>query len=300
MSLEELNRSPGGVTVDTRNLNPPLHWDLTIAAHARLWSLPMRELWRYRDLLVLLVRRDFVSFYKQTILGPAWFFVQPLLTALMFYVVFGRIAQLPTDGAPKILFYLTGITFWNYFSECFTKTSETFIANTQLFSKVYFPRLIIPLSIVLSNLLRFAIQLSLLIFVWLWYFTQGDIRPNLAMLLFPLIVIAMATIGMGVGLIFSAATTKYRDLRFLIQFGVQLLMYATPIIYPLSIAEGRWRSWINVNPLAPLFEAIRYGWLGTGEVSIRGLIWTTLFAVASFVLGLLLFNHTERNFIDTV
>jgi len=275
-------------------------WTLTIVPNASLISVPFAELWRYRDLLLLLVRRDFVSFYKQTILGPIWFFLQPLLTALMFYVIFGQIAGLSTNGAPKFLFYLVGVTFWSYFAECFTKTSESFTANAQLLSKVYFPRLIIPLSIVVSNLLRFTIQLLLLILVWIGHVVKGDIFPNATLLLFPLYLLLMASTGLGVGLIFAAATTKYRDLRFLIVFGVQLLMYATPIIYPIGLAPGKWRDLMLLNPLAPLFESLRYGWLGVGDFSVGGLLWATAFAFGVLVTGVLMFNVTERSFIDTV
>lgn len=276
------------------------HWELTIRPSRSLLHLDLAELWRYRDLLTLFVHRDLVSFYKQTILGPVWFFVQPLLTAITYYIIFGKIAELPTDGVPPFLFYLSGITFWNYFSESFLKTSETFVGHSQLFGKVYFPRLIIPLSIIVSNLFRFSIQLCLLLIVWGYYFFTGIIAPTSAILFLPIAVVLMATLGLGIGLIFSAVTTKYRDLRFLIQFGIQLLMYATPIIYPLSIADGRYRQWISVNPLAPLFEAIRVGLLGAGEWSWLGLLWTTIFSIGCLGIGVLFFNYTERNVIDTI
>lgn len=278
----------------------PMSWDLNIGPERSVFQVPFGELWRYRDLLYLFVRRDFVSFYKQTVLGPVWFFLQPLLTAGIYYVIFGKIAELSTNGCPPILFYLTGVTFWNYFSECFVKTSETFVANSQLFGKVYFPRLVVPLSIVVSNLVRFFIQFGLLAIVWLWFVSLGVIVPTISLFLLPLVVVLMAMIGLGIGLIFSAATTKYRDLRFLIQFGVQLLMYATPVIYPISIAHGSWRSYLVANPLAPLFEAVRHGLLGSGDYSFVGLAWTIGFAVISLIVGVLMFNLTERNVIDTV
>lgn len=294
------NDSEEGLANHPRLTDEPPNWTMTISPSSGAWNLPLAELWQYRDLLVLLVRRDFVAFYKQTILGPAWLILQPLLTALTFFVVFGKIAGLPTDGAPKLLFYLLGVTFWNYFAECFIKTSEAFSSNAQLFSKVYFPRLIVPLAIIVSSLLRFLMQLTLLTVVWLWFVAKGEVSPKATILLLPLFLFLMALIGLGIGLIFSAATTKYRDLRFLIIFGVQLLMYATPIIYPLSIASGNWRLWMNCNPLTSLFEALRHGWFGVGEFSPWGLLWPTLFGVGSLILGLLLFNYIERSFVDTI
>jgi lipopolysaccharide transport system permease protein len=275
-------------------------WSLDISDSQGFWRVPVREIWNYRDLLYLLVHRDFVALYKQTILGPIWFFVQPLLTAFTYYVIFGQIANISTEGAPKILFYLTGVTFWNYFAECFMKTSDTFVSNAALFGKVYFPRLIMPLSIVASSLLRFFVQFLLFVAVWLWFVIQGEVKPNAAILLFPLHLILMGLIGLGFGLMFAATTTKYRDLRFVIQFAVQLLMYATPIIYPLSIAEGKWRNWIEYNPLTALFESIRFGWLGIGDPSTIGLAVTCGFGLLSLALGVLAFEYAEQSFIDTI
>ncbi len=278
----------------------PANWTSTIVPHEGLFSVPVRELWNYRDLLVLLVRRDLVAFYKQTILGPAWFILQPLLTAMIFYVIFGQIADLPTNGTPKFLFYLLGVTFWNFFAECFTKTSETFMANAPLFSKVYFPRLIVPLAIIVSNMFRFSIQLTLLLLVWGASVFKGEVSPSASILLFPFCILLMASIGLGVGLVFTAATTKYRDLKFLIVFGVQLLMYATPIIYPVSMVRGPWLYLVQLNPLTSLFELLRHGWLGVGDFSALGLIWSTIFAAGALMFGVLLFNLTERTYIDTV
>ena len=275
-------------------------WDITIEPRTSLLQLPLREIWDYRDLLRLLVTRDLLAFYKQTILGPIWFVLQPLLTTTVFYVVFNRIAGLSTDGAPAVLFYLTSVTFWGYFSDCFTKTSETFVANSNLFGKVYFPRLVVPLAIVASSLVRFAFQLGLLFLVWGYYFFSGAVHPQWSIIWGPYLVFLMALIGLGIGLLFSAATTKYRDLRFLIQFGVQLLMYATPVIYPLSITNGKLQAWMSWNPLTPIFETIRHGMLGAGMFSLSGLVWSSCFAIIVCGIGTVAYNRTERTFIDTI
>lgn len=275
-------------------------WDIVIQPHASLLSLQWGEVWRYRDLLYLFTRRDIVSFYKQTILGPIWFFIQPIFTTMIYVLVFGQIAQLSTDGAPQTLFYLCGITFWNYFSECFNKTATVFKDNASLFGKVYFPRLILPLSIVLSNLTRFVIQFFLFLACFAWYAVLGQIHPNATSFLLPLIVLIMATMGLGFGMLFSALTTKYRDMVFLLQFGVQLLMYATPVIYPTSQMPPRIASVLAWNPLAPLFEAARYGFLGTGSFSAMGLAYSATFAFTTFLLATVIFNRVERTFVDTV
>jgi lipopolysaccharide transport system permease protein len=275
-------------------------WDIIIEARSNALHLPLHEIWQYRDLLFLLVQRDFTSFYRQTVLGPIWFVAQPLLTTLIFYFVFGRIAGLSTDGLPGFVFYLSGITFWNYFSDCFIKTSEVFISNAQLFGKVYFPRLIVPLAIVISNLTRFAIQFLLLLILWSWYLFEGAIRPQWTILLIPFLILLMAAIGLGVGIFFAAITTKYRDLRFLIQFGVQLMLYVTPIIYPLSMTTGALRDLVSWNPLAPIFETFRHGFLGEGIFSVTHLAWSTAFAIAACAIGITVYNRTERTFLDTV
>ena len=277
---------------------PP--WDLVIKPRSGWSGLSIGELWGYRDLIWLLVHRDFVAFYKQTILGPLWFFLHPLLTTLIYTLVFGRIAGLSTDGLPLLAFYLAGVTNWNYFAECFIKTSETFTGNAELFGKVYFPRLIMPLAIVISNLVRYAIQLALFLIVWGWYVGTGAIAPNRTLWLLPYLVLVMATIALGMGLLFSAVTTKYRDLRFVIQFGVQLLMFATPIIYPMSMVEGRLREVMRWNPLAPLIETFRHGFLGAGDFSWLGLAWSGGFSLGLLALGVVVFHYSERTFIDTV
>lgn len=275
-------------------------WDLVIEPHSSLLTLQLGEVWRYRDLLYLFTRRDIVSFYKQTILGPIWFFIQPIFTTLVYVLVFGKIAGLSTDGLPQILFYLCGITFWNYFSECFNKTATVFKDNAALFGKVYFPRIISPLSIVLSNLLRFAIQFTLFLVIFLWYWSQGAVRPNAAIALFPLVVFTMATMGLGFGMLFSAMTTKYRDMVFLLTFGVQLLMYATPVIYPFSEIPESVAQYLAWNPLAPLFEATRYGFLGAGSFTAAGIAYSVTFAIVMFLISTMVFNRVERTFMDTV
>ena len=276
-------------------------WDLEIKPKNDLLKLNLIDVWNYRDLLVLLVRRDFVSFYKQTILGPLWFFLQPVLTTIMFTLVFGKMGGFSTDELPQPLFYLAGVTLWNYFAECLTKTSTVFTANASLFGKVYFPRLIMPLSIVASNLVRFAVQFLLFIFVLIFYLVKGaNIHLTFAVALFPLLIILMAGMGLGLGMIISAMTTKYRDLSFLITFGVQLLMYATTVIYPLSAAPEKYRWLISANPMTSIIETFRYGFLGKGTFSWYSLSYTTLVTFLLVLFGTIVFNKVEKNFIDTV
>jgi lipopolysaccharide transport system permease protein len=250
---------------------------------------------------MLFVRRDFVAQYKQTILGPLWFIIQPLLTTLTFTLIFGNIARLSPDGLPKILFYLSGVTAWSYFSDCLLKTSETFSANANIFGKVYFPRLAVPVSIVISNLIRFGIQLGLFLSFYLYFLARGAaIHPNQSLLLLPVLVLLMAALGLGSGIIVSAMTTRYRDLRFLVQFGVQLLMYSTPVILPLSKIPEQYRWIMLSNPMTPVIETFRYAFLGTGVFSWSYLGLSVAMAVFILAGGVLLFNHVERTFMDTV
>ena len=269
-----------------------------------LLDLKIRDTWEYRDLLGLLVRRDFVSFYKQTILGPLWFFIQPVFTTIIFTFVFGNLAGISTEGLPGPLFYLAGITTWNYFAECLTKTSTVFKDNANIFGKVYFPRLIMPLSIVVSNLVKFGVQFLLFLSVMFYYaLNNAGFNPNPYILLFPLLMLLMAALGLGLGMIISAMTTKYRDLAFLVTFGVQLLMYATTVIYPLSVAESRYPeySWIiEFNPMTTIIETFRYGFLGAGSFSWITLGYTSLTTALILVAGIIIFNKVERNFVDTV
>ena len=278
------------------------NWDLYIDADrsTRPLSDRLSELWKYRDLLFLFVRRDIVAFYKQTILGPLWFAIQPILTTLIYVLVFGQIAKLSTDGLPQILFYLSGVTLWNYFSECLNKTATVFRDNAPVFSKVYFPRIIAPASIVVANLFRFAIQFGLFLLVWGWFVARGDISPNWWVLAFPLIVVDMAVIGLAMGMIVSALTSKYRDLVLLLQFGLQLLMFASPVVYPASEIPERIRTILVWNPLLPLFETARYGFLGAGDISIVGIAYATVFAIAALGVASTVFHRIEQTFMDTV
>lgn len=276
-------------------------WTLVIKPEKRLLDLDLKGIWRYRDLWYMYVKRDFVTFYKQTILGPLWFFIQPILTTIMYMFVFGGLAGISTDGAPQPLFYLSGIMLWNYFSDCFNGASGTFTANAGIFGKVYFPRLVVPLAALTSNLLKLLIQLILFILVYLYFvFTGTPLSLNATALLFPLLVLLTALHALSWGLIVSSFTSKYRDLKFLVSFGLQLFMYATPIIYPLSAASEKFRWALELNPLTPIFEAVKYGCLGCGSLSWGGLLYSTLFMIVTLFLSLILFNRVERNFMDTV
>ena len=276
-------------------------WDLVIEPQSSLFELHLKDVWRYRDLLWLLVKRDFVSFYKQTILGPLWFFIQPLFTTIIFTFVFGNLAGLSTDGLPQPLFYMAGITAWNYFADCLTKTSTVFRDNAQIFGKVYFPRLIMPLSIVVSNLVRFGVQM-LLFFMMIGYyaFSGAAFHSNSFVLLFPILVLLMALLGLGLGLIITALTTKYRDLAFLITFGVQLMMYATTVIYPLSAAPANYKWLVELNPMTGIIEAFRYGFLGQGVLTWQSLGYSVIVTLVSLVLGVIIFNKKEKTFVNTV
>ncbi len=277
-------------------------YDLVIKPKSSLLDINFKELWKYKDLLFLFVKRDFVSVYKQTILGPVWFFIQPILTTIVFTIIFGNVAKLDTDGLPAPLFYLTGITFWNYFASCLTATSNTFVSNASIFGKAYFPRLITPLSVVISNLIKFGVQFILFLCVFLYYyFTDDRIQPNAYMLLLPVFVIIMAGLGLGFGILISSLTTKYRDFTFLVGFGVQLLMYASPIIYPFSKLSAEWRFWLNLlNPMSSIIEAIKYGFLGKGVFDLFYLSISFIYMVVVLVTGVIVFNKIEKNFMDTV
>ena len=275
-------------------------WDSVIESRHSLFDINLKELWHYRDLLVLFVRRDFVTVYKQTILGPLWFFIQPLLTTITFTIIFGNVAQLSTDGAPKIVFYMAGITLWGYFSTCLTTVSGVFNANAGIFGKVYFPRLIMPLTIVISNLMKFGVQFLLFICFVIYFTLQNQIQPNNWIMLTPLIIVLMALISMGIGLIISSMTTKYKDLNQLIGFGVQLFMYATPVIYPSSSVPQDYQWVVELNPLVGLFDYMRYAYLGVGEFAISDLVYPSIFSIVILAIGVLVFNKTQKTFMDTV
>ena len=273
----------------------------SITPQNNLFDLRLKEIWRYRDLLVLFVRRDFVAKYKQTILGPIWFFIQPIFQTAVMAIVFGGMAGLSTDGIPPVLFYLAGVTAWNYFANCLRATSNTFTANAGLFGKVYFPRAVMPLSIVISNLIQFVIGMVLFLILYAYYALRGyALQPNTTLLLIPLLVILMGFMGLGLGMLVSALTTRYRDLQFLVEFGVQLLMYATPVILPLSAIPAKYRLIMLANPMTGVIEAFKYGFFKTGAFSGSLLVYSASFTAVVFLLGLMIFNKTEKNFMDTV
>jgi lipopolysaccharide transport system permease protein len=276
------------------------HWDLHIKANDNLFDLHLKDVWNYRDLLWLLVRRDFVSFYKQTVLGPLWFFLQPVFTTAIYVYVFSNLAGISTNKSPGILFYMSGSIAWNYFSDCLTKTSTVFKDNANIFGKVYFPRLIMPLSIIFSNLVKFGVQFLLFLMVLAYYMFSGKAHPNLFVLLFPVLMLLMAILGLGLGLIITALTTKYRDLAFVVTFGMQLFMYATPIIYPLSYAIAKHHDFVLYNPMTGLIEAFRYGFLGTDQFYLGAFLYSSAASLVLFFVGLVVFNKVEKDFVDTV
>lgn len=268
-----------------------------------LLDIDIKGLWRYRDLYVMYIKRDIVTKYKQTILGPLWYVIQPIFTTVMYMFVFGGLAGISTDGAPQPLFYMAGILLWNYFNETFTVCSDIFSANANVFGKVYFPRLVVPLSGATSNLLKMLIQLVLFVLVYLYFYMslpEGVISINYSLLLFPFLILLLALHSMSWGLIISSLTTKYRDLKFLIQFGIQLFMYATPVIYPLSAAPEKYRDIIALNPLTPIFEAFKYSCLSCGSLDWGGLLYSSIFMLVTLFLSVVIFSRTERNFMDTV
>ena len=278
------------------------NWTEIIRPKRNLLDINLKELWFYRDLIMLFVKRDFVSVYKQTILGPIWLFIQPLFTSVIFYFIFNKVAKISTNGIDPLLFYLCGITFWTYFSDCLTKTSNTFVANAGIFGKVYFPRLTSPVSITISNLIKLGIQILLLLCFFLYkvLFENMELNINLSILLLPLYILIFALLGLGLGIIFSSLTTKYRDLGFLLTFGVQLFMYATPIIYPLSYTEGTINKLIRLNPLTPLLENIRFALFNSGTFDGIGLIYTSVVTLVVLSFGIIIFNRVEKSFMDTV
>ena len=278
------------------------YWTMRIRPHERLWHIDLGEIWRYRDLIELFVRRNIVVEYKQTILGPLWYLIQPILTVIMNMVVFGNIAKMSTDGMPQALFYMAGNICWFYFSNCLNQSSNTFIANQNMFGKVYFPRLVVPIAVVISNLLRFAIQAGLFVALYLYFFVGGaPIAPNWTILLIPLLVVMLAGLGLGFGILISSLTTKYRDFTILFTFVVQLWMYATPIVYPLSmVEEGTLRTLIMANPMTSIIEAFKYATLGQGFFSWYALGYSFLFMSVLLVFSVAIFNKVQRNFMDTV
>ena len=275
---------------------------MKIRPHEKLWHIDLGEIWRYRDLIELFVRRNIVVQYKQTVLGPLWYLIQPILTVIMNMVVFGNIAKMSTDGMPQALFYMAGNICWFYFSSCLNGSSNTFIANQSMFGKVYFPRLVVPIAVVISNLLRFVIQVGLFVVIYLYFFVKGaPIAPNWAILLTPLLVMMLAGLGLGFGILISSLTTKSRDFTILFTFIVQLWMYATPIVYPLSmVEEGTLRTLIMANPMTSIIEAFKYATLGQGYFSWFALGYSFLFMSVLLLFSVAIFNKVQRNFMDTV
>lgn len=276
-------------------------WAWEIHPTSGWFDFRLKELWLYKDLIARFVKRDFLAIYKQTILGPIWIFLQPLLTTLMFIVIFSEVAKISTEGVPPLLFYMAGIIGWNYFSECFTITANTFMSNANVFSQVYFPRLTIPISVVISQLIRFLIQFALFAAILIYfYFNNSNIRPNAVVLLIPLIILMMAGLGLGCGLVISSLTAKYRDLNNLITFGVRLLMYATPVIYPISIVPEKFKLLVWLNPMSPLIESFRYAFLGSGTFDPKHLLYSLILVVCVLLLGIALFNKMEETVMDIV
>lgn len=275
-------------------------WTTVIKPKNRLLDLKLKELWQYRDLIIMFVKRDFKTMYKQTILGPLWIVINPILTTLMQVLVFGNIANISTDGMPQFLFYMAGNTMWLYFSGCLTKTSNTFVANAGVFGKVYFPRLVTPISIVISGLISFGVQFAILLITVIYYTVNGVIHPNLMIFITPLLVCELALLGMGCGIIISALTTKYRDLVVLVTFGVQLWMYGSAIIFPVSSLPEKWASLLMLNPVVPIVEAFRYAFTGHGTFSTFYLGISGLVTLTILFIGIVIFNKVEKTFMDTV
>jgi lipopolysaccharide transport system permease protein len=279
-------------------------WLFEITPKNKFFSLNLKEVWQYRDLLMLFVKRDVVTVYKQTVLGPLWYLIQPLFTSIIFTIIFNNVAGINTGTVPPFLFNLAGITVWNYFTACLNDTSDTFKKNASIFGKVYFPRIIMPLSVVISNLLKFGIQFFIFIAFYIYYYFQGAaISWNESTLFFPVVIILMGILGLGLGMIISSLVTKYRDLTYLIGFGMQLLMYISAVMYPMSLIKKKLPTYgwlVEYNPLAYVIESTRYMLLNVGQISIWGLGYTFLVTVAVFLVGILIFNKTEKSFIDTV
>lgn len=274
----------------------------TITAKTSWFDIDAKELWQYRDLIWMFVKKDFSLIYKQTILGPAWILLNPFITTVIYTVVFGNIANLSTDGIPKILFYMAGNALWSFFAACINKTANTFRDNANVFGKVYFPRLTKPISTVLSAAINFGVQMVMFSFFWIYFIAMKQVHPNwLAILALPLVLLVMGCMALGCGIIVSSLTTKYRDLAIVVTFGVSLWMYATPVVYPLSMASKGWmRTVLLANPVTPMMELFRYMFLGQGQISALGLIWSVVFTVIALFGGILLFNRVEKTFMDTV
>ena len=286
--------------IKTQMENKNTEWTNVISSEHSLFKLNLKEVWDYRDLVYMFVKRDFVSSFKQTILGPLWFFINPIFTTVVYLIVFGNIANLSTDGAPKILFYLAGVTLWNYFSSSLGGTSNVFVGNAGIFGKVYFPRLVMPITIVISNLMRFGVQFLLFLVVFFYYWYKGEVTPNWWVLFTPIFILMMSLFALGVGMIFSSLTTKYRDLSMLLSFGISLYMYATPVIYPTSMLSAKIQPYAKYNPLTGIFEGFKYAWMGVGEFNPIMLVYSTIIILILLAIGTVIFNKVEKGFMDTV
>lgn len=275
-------------------------WTTVITPKNKLFDLKLDELWQYRNLIVMFVRRDFKTMYKQTILGPLWIIIAPILTTLMQMIVFGNIANISTDGVPQFLFYMIGNSMWAYFSNCLTNTSNTFVANAGVFGKVYFPRLVTPIAIAISGLITYGVQFAIILVNIVYYTAQGEIIPSFLSIIFPLLVIDLAILGVGCGLIISSLTTKYRDLTVLVTFGVQLWMYGSAVIFPVSTLPEKWKNLLMLNPVVPIIEAMRYIFTGRGFFSVGYLILSSAVAILILAIGMIIFNKVEKTFMDTV
>jgi len=277
-------------------------WLFEIKPKSSVLQLNLKEVWQYRDLLLLFVKRDVVTLYKQTVLGPLWYLIQPLITSVIFTLIFNNIANISTGTIPPFLFNLAGVTTWNYFKECLTATSDTFKKNEAIFGKVYFPRIIMPLSIIVSNLIKFGIQLLILIIFYIYFVLTGyHLTPNIYIVLFPVLVLFMGMLGLGLGMIISSMVTKYRDLTFLVSFGVQLLMYVSLVVLPLSLFQEKGYEWVvKYNPMAYIIESARFMLLSEGRVSVFGIVYTCVITLIILLMGIIIFNKTEKSFIDTI
>ena len=283
--------------------NNNTEWTNVISSDHSLFKLNLKEVWDYRDLVYMFVKRDFISSFKQTILGPLWFFINPILTTIVFTLVFGGIANLPTDGIPPVLFYLAGNTLWGYFSSTMLSVSNVFTGNAGIFGKVYFPRLVTPIATIISSFMRLGIQLLLFFIVLGYFFYKGEVNPNLWALFFPVLIIFLALFSLGLGMIFSSLTTKYRDLSLLLGFGVSLFMWFTPVILPTSLVKQKLGSYgflADLNPLTPIFECFKYGFIGSGDFDMVRLLTSFAFIIGILFVGIVIFNKSEKSFIDTV
>lgn len=280
---------------------PQNEWDLVIRPQRPWWDLRLGELWRYRDLISLWVRREFVAFYKQTVLGPLWHIIPAIVSSIVYTIVFSGVAKIPTDGIPPYLFYMAGITIWVFFSGCISTTSNTFLANAGIFGKIYFPRMCLPVASIISQMVAFGVRLGVFLVFWALFLWSGSgVSPNQWILLLPVLVLVVAGLGMGLGIIISALTTKYRDLQQMLGVGLQLIMYASPIFYPMSIVPENWRWLLLANPLTPILEMFRFGFLGTSALKPVSLLYSVAFMMVTLLVGLMVFNKAESNFVDTI